>query len=120
MFTEEFYKQDLEGKDVVDFFYISTLQLWLTHNDLSIYEELLTHFEQTENYLICDGIHKAITFIDKCVADRFENATKLVETELEQSLSFEEHKRVSNLIFKDVVTEIYEKQIGDISGSSGE
>ena len=40
--------------------------------------------------------------------------------ELEQSLSFEEHKRISNLIFKDVVTEIYEKQIGDVSESGGD
>lgn len=120
MFTEAFYKQDLGDRDVVDFFYVATLQMWLMHNDLNIYDDLLTYFEEQENYLICEAIHKAIAFIESTVEENFENATKLSEENDGNMYSFEEHKRVSNEIFKQVVQEIYEKQIGDVSESGGD
>lgn len=118
MFTEEFYNQEIKDKDVVDFFYVATLQMWLTHNDLNIYDDLLTYFEEQENYLICEGVHKAIAFIEKTVEQNFDNATKLSDNEDGSMYSFEEHKRISNEIFKEVVKEVYEKQIGDISSSN--
>jgi uncharacterized protein YbcV (DUF1398 family) len=119
MFTEEFYNQEIKDKDVIDFFYVATLQMWLTHNDLNVYDDLLTYFEEQENYLICQGVHKAIAFIEKTVEDRFDGATKLSNSEDGDMYSFEEHKRISNEIFKDVVKEVYEKQIGDVGKSSG-
>ena len=118
MFTEEFYNQDLGDRDVVDFFYVATLQMWLMHNDLTVYDDLLGYFEEQENYLICEGVHKAIAFVESTVEKNFSEATNLSEDLNESSYSFEEHKRVSNEIFKQVVQEIYEKQIGDISRSN--
>ena len=117
MFTEEFYNQEIKDKDVIDFFYVATLQMWLTHNDLNVYDDLLTYFEEQENYLICQGVHKAIAFIEATVEDKFDSATNSSDSEDSDVFSFEEHKRISNEIFKEVVKEVYEKQIGDVSKS---
>lgn len=45
------------------------------------------------------------------MAERFEQADKIKETDDEVIYSMQEHSRVSALIFEDILKEIYEKQI---------
>lgn len=112
MLLEEFYNYDgnrdkLSAEDV----YLTTLQHWLIYNDFDIYESLLITFEQKENYVACEGIHRALRRIEQIMDQRFEEAEKIQETEEEVVYTHEEHKRISRLIFEDILKEIYEKQI---------
>jgi hypothetical protein len=50
--------------------------------------------------------------------DRFEEAEKLKETEFEVTYTHEEHKRVSRLIFEDILKEVYEKQVSKYKESN--
>jgi hypothetical protein len=45
------------------------------------------------------------------MANRFEQADKIEETEDRAVHSMQEHTRISGLIFEDIIKEIYEKQI---------
>jgi len=111
LFEELFNERPQEDKDVIHHFYIATLSAWLIYNDLNIFDNLLKHFEEKEEYLICEAVHRAIDKIDEVYNDRFDQATRLHEDEDVIQFSFDEHKRVSRLIFEDIVKEIYEKQI---------
>ena len=48
---------------------------------------------------------------------RFDEAAKIEETEDEALLTSEEHKRVSQLIYQDILKEIYENRIRTIKGN---
>lgn len=112
MLLEDFFKHDPESnQNIVDYFYIATLSSWLVYNEFQIYEKMLQHFEEQEEYLICQGINQAIDKIDEIYNDRFDEATPLAEHEDGAEYTFEDHKRISRLIFEDVLKEIYEKQI---------
>lgn len=119
MLLEDFFKQEFHDKDdIVDYFYIATLSAWLTYNEFEIFDSILKFFEEREEYLICEGIHKAIDKIDEIYNDRFDEATAVNQTEDAIEYTFDEHKRISRLIFEDVLTEIYEKQIGKFKKNS--
>lgn len=112
MLLEEFYNYDgkkdtLKVEDV----YLTTLQHWLIYNDFDIYESLLITFEEKENYIVCEGIHRALERIQDIMDTRFEQADKVKETETEVVYTHEEHQRISRLIFEDILKEIYEKQV---------
>lgn len=112
MLLEEFY--DYDGKRdglLIEDVYLATLQNWLVHNDFDIYESLLITFEQKEDYIICEGINRALSKIEDITNNRFMQAEKVGETEEEVLYTHEEHLRVSRLIFEDVLKEIYEKQV---------
>lgn len=120
LFEELFRDQTQEDKDVIHKFYIATLSAWLMYNDLSIFDNVLKHFEEKEEYLICEAIHRAINKIDEIYNDRFEEASPLEEADDIIQFSYEEHKRVSRLIFEDVIKEIYEKQVAKYKESNRE
>jgi len=119
MLLEEFFKQEFDDReDIVEYFYVATLSAWLTYNEFEIFDNVLKFFEEKEEYLICEGIHKAIDKIDEIYNDRFSEATIHSQTEETIEYTYEEHKRVSRLIFEDVLTEIYEKQISKFKKDS--
>ena len=82
----EFYNSEgIDSRDVSRFFYINTLEAWLIYNDDEIYYSMLHHFEDIEYYPACDGINKAIKFIENVV----------------------EYKKIKRKIFYDIMLEIY-------------
>jgi hypothetical protein len=112
MLLEEFFKHNPEDdQSVVQYFYIATLQAWLLNNEFEIFDNILKFFEQREEYLMCEGIHQAIDKIDEIYNDRFSEATAIHEDEDKIEYTYEEHRKVSRLIFEDIIKEIYEKQI---------
>lgn len=111
MLLEEFYKYN--GQDdsfLTEAVYLGTLHSWLIYNDFVIYENIIKYFEEKEEYMVCEGIHRALSKIDDVMAERFKDAEKLQESEDEILYSNEEHKKVSRLVFEDIIKEIYEKQ----------
>lgn len=119
MLLEEFYNYDgKEDKLIAQDAYLSTLQCWFLYNEFDIYESLLITFEEKEQYAVCEGINRALTRIESIMNDRFEEAEKLKETEFEVVYSHEEHRRISRLIFEDILKEIYEKQVSKYKESN--
>jgi len=113
MLLEEFYKYDAsDDKLIAEYVYLHTLSCWIINSDFGIYESLIEYYEEQEQYAVCEGIHKALSKVDDIMAERFEQADKIKETESEVVYSMQEHSRVSALIFEDILKEIYEKQIG--------
>jgi len=112
MLLETFYKYEFEDDDEkVAYFYRATLSAWLIYNQYEIFENLLNYFTEAEEYLVCAGIHKAINRIEEIVGERFEDAAVVAEDEESVTYDVEEHKRVSGLIFQDILKEIYEDEI---------
>lgn len=114
MLLEEFYKYNVSGDRLIaDYVYVHTLSCWIINKDFRVYESLIKHYEEQEQYEICEGIHRALDKVDNVMAEHFEAAEKIRETEDEVVYSHEEHQRVSRLVFEDIIKEIYEKQIGE-------
>lgn len=112
MLFEDFFNQENhENEDITEYFYTATLSAWLIYNDLDVFDSVLRHFEEKEEYAICAGIHKAIEKIDEIYNNRFDEATVLYEDDEKVEYTFDEHKKISKLIFEDVLKEIYEKQV---------
>lgn len=112
MLLEEFYSQDPNNHvRVAEAAYLVTLQYWMVYNQIEIYESMLQHYEEKEEYAICEGINRAIEKIDQVMHDRFEEAEAIEEDEEQTLYTHEEHQRVSRLIFEDILKEIYERQI---------
>jgi len=112
MLFEELYKYNAsDDKETGEHFYIATLMYWLLNNELEIFDEVLSHFQEKEQYLVCFGIKKAIDKIEETIEKRFDEAAVMSETEGEKIYDAEEYKRVSREIFKDILFEVYESQI---------
>jgi len=112
MSLEEFYNQEYRSQ--VSAAYVSTLQFYINYNDLTIYDALVAYYESTEEYAICEGISRAIDFIDLTMDNRFSEAIEEGEEEDGKIYTAEEYKRVSRLVFEDIIKEIYERQIKGI------
>lgn len=112
MLFEELYKYDAsDDKEVGEGFYVATLMYWLLNNELEIFDDVLNHFQEKEQYIVCFGIKKAIDKIEETIEKRFDEAAVMSESEEEKVYDAEEYKRVSREIFKDILFEIYEYQI---------
>jgi hypothetical protein len=112
MLLEELYSQDPKNHvKVAEAAYLVTLQYWMVYNQLEIYERMLDHYEQKEEYAICEGINRAIEKIESTMDYHFQEAESLEEDEDQILYTHEEHQRVSRLIFEDILKEIYERQI---------
>jgi predicted transcriptional regulator len=122
MLLEEFYNEGKKTENVQLHFYIATLSAYLIYNDLEIFDKLLQEFEDKEEYLICSGIQSAIEKIEEVHSERFNEASIEIGIEEDEegllTFSYEKHKEISKLIFKDILTEIYEKQIGQSTSDS--
>lgn len=111
----------IKNKEIASLFYINTLQYWLVYNDYEIYEEVLNHFESLELYPVCDGIKKALVFIEMVLDERFKDAKIETSDALDVVLGklsddkWEKHKSISRLVYKDVLTEIYGEQIRNLT-----
>jgi hypothetical protein len=113
MSLEEFYNQEYRSQ--VSAAYVSTLQFYVNYNDLTIYDALVGYYEDTEQYAICEGISRAIDFIDDTMGHRFGEAIEESEEEDGKIYTTEEYKRVSRLVFEDIIKEIYERQIKGVT-----
>lgn len=109
MLLEELYSKQYQNE--VNSAYVSTLQFYVNYNDLTIYDALVKHYEDTEEYAICEGISRAVDFIDDTMDKRFGDAIEEGEEEDGKIYTAEEYKRVSRLVFEDIIKEIYERQI---------
>lgn len=109
MLLEELYNKDY--KKVAETAYVTTLQFYLSYNELAIYDRMLQHYEEQEDYAVCQGIHQAIDFIEDTMDKRFDEATPEDEQEDGKLYTQEEYKNVSRLIFEDILKEIYERQV---------
>ena len=111
MLLEEFYNyESKKDEEKVQFFYTATLSSWLNYNNIDVYVALIDDFEEKEEYLICEGINRALSVIDDIMDKRFGEAA-IVE---EDGLGFftqEEHDKVSQLVFLDIMKEIYKSYI---------
>lgn len=112
MLLEEFYNYDGKQDELIlDEVYLETLRSWFVYSDFDIYESLLKTFEDREEYLICEGINRALAKVEELMNNRFEEADKLDEDEEKVVYTHQEHVRISRLIFEDILKEIYEKQV---------
>ena len=122
MLLEELYNDGKKSGDIQMHFYIATLSAYLIYNDLEVFDRLLQEFEDREEYLICSGIKSAIEKIEEVHSERFNEASIEIGIEEDEegllTFSYEKHKEISKLIFKDILTEIYEKQIGQSTSDS--
>jgi len=112
MLLEEFYNYDASSdRQISEYVYLHTLNCWLINSDFTIYEALLEYYETEEHYEVCEGINRALSKIEDIMTERFAEADSIEETEEEVVYTHQEHMRVSALIYKDIIKEIYEKQI---------
>lgn len=111
MSYEEFYKIEFKDGEQKDSFYVTTLLLWMLYNKFDVFEEVLEHFEAKENYLVCAGIHLALNKVEDLMHNRFEAATAIEENGDHKTYSYEEYENVSKQVLRDIVIELYEKQI---------
>ena len=112
MLLEEFYNYDSSGDQLIaESMYLHTLGCWLINNDFTIYESLVKHYEEIEQYEVCEGITRALDKIEDIMDKHFSEAEKFSETDKEVTYTHQEHMRVSALIYEDILKEIYEKQI---------
>ena len=118
MLLEELYNKEYQSQ--VNAAYVSTLQFYVNYNDLTIYDALVKYYEDTEEYSICEGISKAVDFIDDTMDIRFGEAIEEGEEEDGKIYTAEEYKRVSRLVFEDIIKEIYERQVKGIEKPSRE
>ena len=119
MLLEEFFNQDTTGDQLVKYVYVSTLTNFIVNPNFQIFDNLLEEYEKKENYLICEGINRALNKIDEIYNDRFSDAVREQDEEDEEhEFSIEDYVdhedrniRISRLIFEDIIKEIYEAQI---------
>ena len=116
--------EGIRNKQIASHFYVTTLQNWLIYNNYTVYEDVLEYFESLELYPICDGIKKALVFIEFVLDKRFKEAQVGFEDELNFVLGqleeneFEKHREISRLVYKDILTEIYGEQIRNFTKSN--
>jgi hypothetical protein len=111
MLLEEFYNyESKKDEEKVQFFYTATLSSWLNYNNVDVYVALIDDFEEKEEYLICEGINRALSVIDDIMDRRFGEAASVKEDD-EIFLTHEQHEKVSQLVFLDIMKEIYKSYI---------
>ena len=114
MLLGEFYNvKGMKNEQIVEHFYVSTLSAWLIFNEFEVFENVLSHFEAQEHYLVCEGISRAIQKIEEIIDNRFAEASEETEEEGVLHFDYKNHKEVSKRIFEDVMTEIYERKTGN-------
>jgi hypothetical protein len=107
MFTEELYN-GMPEDDVVKTAYLLTLSYWLIIREEIVFDNLLKDYEKKEMFAICQGIMQANTFIDEKTNQRLE---EVMGSDASMYSDPKVHKRVQRLIIKDVIEEIYERNI---------
>ena len=106
------------NRQVASHFYISTLQNWLIYNNYTVYEEVFEYFESLELYPICDGIKKALVFIEFVLDKRFKEAQVGFEDELNFVLGqleeneFEKHRDETD---KDTIEQLKSDAVRGLS-----
>jgi hypothetical protein len=111
MSLEEFYKASNEDRNKIESYYLTTLQAWMLWNKFDMFEDVLQHFEDKEEYLVCSGIQTAISRIEDIMDNHFTKATPIEENNDVVTYSLEEYEEVSKKVFKDLIIEMYERQI---------
>jgi len=107
MFTEELYN-GMRDEDVTRTAYLLTLSYWLIIKEEMVFDLLLKEYEDKEMFAVCSGIQRANTFIDLKTDARLE---QIMGDDASLYTDPKVHKRVQRLIIKDVIYEIYERNI---------
>ncbi len=105
MLFEELYSYVYEDSDEgkINFFYRATLFAWLVYNDTEVFDIILQTYLDREEYLICEGISRAMTVIEDVTENRFSEATPIREDDEGKIYSHQQHQEVSRLIFADIL-----------------
>ena len=107
MFTEELYN-GMPEEDVARVAYLLTLSYWIIIREEIIFDNLLKDYEEKEMFAVCSGIQRANSFIDDKTNKRLE---QVMGNDASMYSDPKVHKRVQRLIIKDVIYEIYERNI---------
>mgnify|MGYP001392270644 CR=1 FL=1 len=118
MLLEEFFSQSSTNDQLIKYVYVSTLSNFIVNPNFQIFDNILEEYEKKENYIVCEGINRALNKIDEIYNDRFSEAISEEDDEEEKEFSIEDYVthedkniRVTTLIFEDIIKEIYEAQI---------
>lgn len=104
--SEEFYN----AKNKSEIAYAYTLLAYLNHPQLNIFEDLLDRYTDEERYEECDGVNKALQFIENTYSSRFADAAEKTEDE-HFVVTEENYGIVNNIIFQDILDEFIKQQI---------
>jgi len=119
MLLEEFFSQSSTNDQLIKYVYVSTLSNFIVNPNFQIFDNILEEYEKKENYIVCEGINRALNKIDEIYNDRFSEAIgEEDDDEEEKEFSIDDYVnheekniRVTTLIFEDIIKEIYEAQI---------
>jgi hypothetical protein len=118
MLLEEFFSQSSTNDQLIKYVYVSTLSNFIVNPNFQIFDNILEEYEKKENYIVCEGINRALNKIDEIYNDRFSEAISEEDDEEEKEFSIDDYVthedkniRVTTLIFEDIIKEIYEAQI---------
>jgi hypothetical protein len=119
MLLEEFFSQSSTNDQLIKYVYVSTLSNFIVNPNFQIFDNILEEYEKKENYIVCEGINRALNKIDEIYNDRFSEAiSEEDDEEEEKEFSIDDYVthedkniRVTTLIFEDIIKEIYEAQI---------
>lgn len=127
MLLGEYYKITNTGEErTVDLIYVTTLLAYLNHPNTGVFVGLLERLENEEKYMMCAGVHKAISKIEDFYDNRFVevasgNGMDFTEPEeIEINISQDDYQEVLDKVFEDILIEVYEKQIDGYQKSSRE
>lgn len=117
MSTEESFNVSNEDRNKIERYYFTTLLAYMLWTKFDMFDDVLEYFEQKEEYLVCSGIQVAISKIEDIMDKRFSDATPVEEDEDMRTYSMEEYEEVSRKVFKDIIIEMYERQIDQFKGN---
>ena len=117
MSTEESFNVSNEDRNKIERYYFTTLLAYMLWNKFDMFDDVLEYFEHKEEYLVCSGIQVAISKIEDIMDKRFSDATPVEEDEDMRTFSIEEYEEVSRKVFKDIIIEMYERQIDQFKGN---
>lgn len=117
MSIEKHFSVSDGDRNKIERYYFTTLLAYMVWNKFDMFDDVLQYFEEKEEYLVCSGIQVAISKIEDIMDNRFADATPLEENEDMNTYSLEEYEDVSRKVFKDIIIEMYERQIDEFKGN---
>ena len=120
MLLEEFFNQSSTNDQLIKYVYVSTLSNFIVNPNFQTFDNILEEYEKKENYIVCEGINRALNKIDEIYNDRFSDAIRDEDDDEDEEKEFsiedyvtleDRNIRISRLIFEDIIKEIYEAQI---------
>ena len=107
LYEEYFNKEDNKVQRV----FVSCLLGYLTHPNLSVFDELLLKYEEEERYLECAGLSKAMGFIEERYNIRFDEAAEAINQEDDEEIILrqQDYEKANKLVFQDILDEFIQQ-----------